>query len=226
MFQKSIYSLLLFLPLMGCWTEAQYYQHEQNIDLSDLREKIPNADFHSDFEITNNNISLNRFSWFDKEVVIKKEGFEDYHLKLDNVWTDETWAKDYSVGGKQGTSEPVIGLLNPIYILDIPIGIVMLPTYDNIKDWYEFTFAFPRNVVHFFGTITLNPWTKYEVETKDLILTPTEELKKSCHSKQMHFISNHGCLSCNSGVKKPISSEEECLRCSNRKWENTQCQIK
>ena len=160
--------LLTSLFLSGCLYPA-YYSHEQQINL-----KIPDgAQVEYDGQIieTNNNhahFSVFR-SWFDKEVTIKKEGYQDYRLQLTSEWSDEKWAdwQPLLAGSHQESGAFLTFPYNSFFILahtfENPPVILCLPV-SLVLDVYNIVIGGP-------SVVLLNPWKKYEYNS-DIQMQP------------------------------------------------------
>lgn len=181
---------------------------------------------------------------------ITKEGFKDKEINIKSHFTDDKWAK-YRCIGMGCEWEPVTafelfplagtltyttfgaieGARFPVALngwkgaflapFTSVVGAVTGFTVGVANDVRNlFTLSFPRAV---FG----NPWYEYdkEIDLTREILTPTPEFEKECYSKKNTFIGNNDCLTCLT-EREVISTEEECNRCSNRKWSNFECRLK
>ena len=177
-------ALLLFFSLCGCMHSPVYYSHTQEILLT-----IP-EDAHAEYEGNilekdgDNLVRLNVYrSWFDKEIIIKKEGYKDYHLKLDNVWTDEKWAsKSYVQTDSEKTS--AFDLLIPrntvTAICFLPLIIISpftdMDSFETAKFEGQLLLSIPYNIISIPGLPLVNPWTKYEYNP-NIVMEPLDEKK-------------------------------------------------
>lgn len=253
---------ILFLPLflLGCSARPEYYSHSQNITLEGITphtslyyqgEIIPSESDKGNLLNKEKNVNLDQNeykisrSWKDQELIIKKVGFKDYHLKLDSVMTDEPWATaEYAAGGRHYF--PSLGLLVPVETIK---EVVSVPAYLFMSILSAVTFSpvslsmyltktgislinIPGalisdvyDIISVPGTAIVNPWTKFQYNSV-IILEPTEVLKKECYSQQNTFISNNGCVKCSDNRVILYASEKECAKCYNRQWDNGQCQIR
>ena len=179
---KKLFVLLLF-TLCGCVHSPVYYSHTQEITMT-----IP-KNAHAEYEgkileaDKNNIVRLNVYrSWFDKEVIIKKEGYKDYHLKLDSVWTDEKWAEK---GGIQQdtTKTSAFDLLIPrntvtaIYFLPLTIisPFIELDTLETAEFEGKLLLSIPYNIISIPGLPLINPWAKY-VYDSNIVMEPLEKI--------------------------------------------------
>ncbi len=211
---KYIFILLIFL-LTGCLSHPKYYSRTQNLNIykdssiSDARVLYKDKKYHS-----LNTIPIQR-TYSDQEIIIEKEGYKDYHLKLTSQWTDEKWAHFDSIMG-DGHDKSAGYLFFPSHtalcILEIGIGWLFLP-WGVASDIYNIVIGAP-------STLIINPWRKMSWD-KNIILEPTEALKEKCHKSENFFISNMGCIDCNrADIKTVYASPEECSRCKYRSYYN------
>ncbi|MBQ9089808.1 MAG: hypothetical protein IJY58_02040 [Alphaproteobacteria bacterium] len=195
--------------------------------------------------LANNTSILLERSFFDKELVIETKGFYDYYLKLDSVMTSDEWAT-CSTGSEGPCSafyllvQSAVPEATTVGILGLPAGL-MGASGALIQGDYELASEIATKGISapFIGTaidlgqITLvplpaivNPWNQFIYSDNPIILTPTDELKQTCQKQKNMFISNSGCIPCDDTIKYPYSSQTECLKCSNRKWNNGACILK
>jgi len=254
---KKIYFCGLFL-LSGCAIQPEYYLHSQNISLEGLpgytdvlyQDKKLKPQFGSmdDEDQTPNfnqqNFQLSR-SWDNQELIIRKKGFYDYHLKLDSVLTSEPWATAEYLTDERAYF-PVLGLLVPTRtikeVISAPSYLVLsvfsLLTFSPV-DFTEYSIKtgislinIPKdvvldlyNIISVPGTTLINPWTEFDYN-HIIILEPTEQLKQLCAIQNGAFISNDGCLACTDTSIVLYATEEECAKCPNRQWDKGKCLIK
>lgn len=255
--QKLCFMGLFFL--MGCTAKPEYYSHSQTISLEGLvgytnvfyegdklDKKISDIDSKSEEQNFNRqDYKLSR-SWNDKELIIKKEGFKEYHLKLDSVLTSEPWASaEYAIDENKHYF-PLLGLLVPVKtikeVISVPVYLLLsgvsLITFSPISLTEYSTktgialISIPKavaldiyDIISVPGTIIINPWTEFNY-TPVVILEPTEQLVKYCTTQNDSFISNNGCTSCHDSNIVLYSSQRECSKCFNRQWENGRCQLR
>lgn len=217
---KKFLSYAFCLMLCGCLQYPIYRSHTQEIYLP----YIPGAKVYYDGEEQTDKVELFR-SWFDKELVIKKEGFKDYHLKLESEWTDDAWAERQTCVGMCGGGPGVKEISFPELI--IPYNTVVSLPFFIYLPW--------EIASDIWGIISIpvlplwNPWREYKGDSifednRDYLalvtpaLEPTDELKESCNKKG-YFISNFGCTKCNYG-NKVVASKEESDKCSNRFYDS------
>ena len=209
---KLVCIIFCFL-LFGCAQQPKYYSSIQNIDLK-KEYGITNVDLiYEDKEVKSSDLISIERSYSDKEVVIKKEGFKDYHLKLKSDWTDEKWAtlkdtmiRDYD--SDESAARLFIPLGTMESIIAIPafgMGLLYLP-WGIANDVYNIVIGAP-------STLIINPWRKFEVEEK-IILEPSDELRRTCNKKG-YFISNSGCTKCDI-PDKVVADDKETARCLSR----------
>ena len=253
---------ILFLPLflLGCTARPEYYSHSQNIVLEGITphttlyyqnnlipsesEKGTLIPKEESINLDQNEYKISR-SWDDQELIIKKVGFKDYHLKLDSSMTDEPWATaEYATGGrhyfpslgllfpmntvKEVVSVPVyllMSILSAITISPVSLSMYLTKTGISLVNIPGAVVSDVYDIISVPGTAIVNPWTKFQYNPV-VILEPTEALKRECSSQQNTFISNNGCVKCFDNRVILYSSEEECNKCSNRRWNNGQCQIR
>ena len=195
--------------LFGCAQQPKYYSSIQDIDLK-KEYGIKNVDIiYEDKEVKSTDLISIKRSYSDKEVVIKKEGFKDYHLKLKSEWTDEKWAtlndvmiNNYDVDESAAYLFIPVGTITCIVTV---IGIIYLP-WGIANDIYNIVIGAP-------STLVINPWRKFEVEEK-IILEPSDELRRTC-DKKGYFISNSGCTKCDI-PDKVVADDKETARCPSR----------
>ena len=158
---KKIVVLLSFL-LSGCLFPA-YYGHDQEITF-----QVPpgaQVEYVGAIIDTPNNYAHFKVyrSWEDKEVVIKKKGYKDYHLKLSSSWSDEKWAKwePLLAGAQDKSGAWLMTPYNTFYILahtfEEPPVLLCLPV-TLVLDVYNIVIGGP-------STALLNPWKQYYYET-------------------------------------------------------------
>ncbi|MBR6412816.1 MAG: hypothetical protein IKS41_06640 [Alphaproteobacteria bacterium] len=96
-------------------------------------------------------------------------------------------------------------------------GLVTGIIYDSLD---LITLSWPRAVLG-------NPWYEYDkyIDLSKEILTPTPEFEQKCHNQKNKFIGNNSCLSCKT-KDNVISTQDECNRCPNREWVNSECILK
>lgn len=159
---KKIILLFSFL-LSGCLFPS-YYTHEQKISF-----QIPTgSQVEYDGEIintTNNHVNFSVFrSWFDKEIIIKKQGYKDYHLQLNSEWSSEKWAEWHPLlaASRQESGGLLMLPYNTGFILghmfEEPPVILCLPV-TILLDVYNMLIGGP-------STAILNPWKEYKYETQ------------------------------------------------------------
>ncbi len=252
---KKTYLWILLL-LAGCSAGPEYYSHSQSISLEGLsgytdvfyEDHVLFAETKSQ-DSEKENISEQEYiisrSWNDQEFIIKKNGFKDYHLKLDSSFTSEPWAIAKYFSDEEHYF-PLLGLLIPV---DTIKEIVSIPTYLLLSGFSLITLSpidfteymskmgislinLPKalvgdiyDIISVPGTIIINPWQEFKYDSV-VILEPTEQLKQMCSTKKNHFISNHGCSNCFDSNIVLYASQTECNRCSNRQWEKGQCLLK
>ena len=194
--------------------------------------------------LTNSASILLERSFLDKALVIETKGFHDYHLKLDSVITSDEWAVCSTGSGTCSAfyllAQAPIPEMTAVGILGLPSGLINASS-ELIQG--NFNRASEKAIegiyTPFQGIATdvlqiafvplpaiVNPWSQFIYSHKPIILTPTDELKQSCQKQKNMFISNSGCIPCNDVLKYPYSSQTECLKCSNREWNNGKCTIK
>ena len=202
--------LCLSFLLSGCVITPVFHSHTQEIDLKPIQQQISGVSVYYDGQKQQDKLELYR-SWFDKEIVLKKDGFLDYHLNLDATFTKDTWQKAITIDGENidipagwGFIFPTTGalILSGYVILVIPL-VATIPTDITL---------FAESLI----TAPVNPWKEYDIKPiqQKITLVPTEELKNSCQ-KRGYFISNSGCTKC-STIVKAIAADEELNRCSDR----------
>lgn len=255
--------LLLCFFMLGCSARPEYYSHTQSITLDGISgktevlyqgqrilsetEKMNSSWFesHPDEKNWDQRAYVIYRSWNDNELIIKKYGFKDYHLKLDSTMTSEPWATaEYPDGNRHYF--PLIGLLFPVktikavvsvpyYLLRSvfslitisPIGLSanIVQMGDSLID---IPFALASDLYGILGvpgTVIVNPWTEYK-HIPVVILEPTDALKNECNTQKNAFISNNGCSDCYNAALVMYSSQQECNKCSNRYWDEGKCLIK
>ena len=256
------YFFVLLLFLTGCVAQPEYYSHSQAISLEGLStntevlyqnerlisEKgkldIDPVDQPDEKNVEFTSYTIDR-SWNNQELIIKKEGFKDYHLKLESALTSEPWATAESpTGGKH--KFPLIGMLFPgktltqvastvTSLAGFVFSVIKISTIDaaeNIVDTGVALIGLPKalaldiyDIISIPGTTIVNPWVKYQYNSV-VVLEPTEQLKKSCALQAGSFISNDGCLQCTNSSLILYASQEECAKCANRQWQDGACQLK
>ena len=178
--KKIIFLSLCFL--CACTHLPEYYSHTQEITL-----RLPEnarAEYKGDVleTDTNNTIHLNVYrSWFDKEIIIKKEGYKDYHLKLDNVWTDEKWASKSEI---QADTEKITAFdllipkntLTAVYFLPLTIisPFTDLDPLEAVEFEGKLLLSIPYIIISIPALPLINPWTKYEYDS-NIVMEPLEE---------------------------------------------------
>lgn len=252
--------ILLSLFLFGCTANPEYYSHSQkitlegitphttvlyqNTDLQSEAQKEKKLFSSSEVNLDQENYVISR-SWDDQELIIKKVGFEDYHLKLDSVMTSEAWASAEYLDGERHYF-PLLGLLFPIktakavvsvpyYLLKSVLSLITISPIgftENIVQTGKSVVEIPvalaydiYDIVGVPGTVIINPWTEFQYD-QVVILKPTEALKNECASHRNTFISNNGCVECSDVRVVLYASQEECSKCPNRIWDNGMCQLK
>ena len=171
---------------------------------------------------------------------LSKAGFEDKEIEIKSHFTNDSWSTGgglfdsdsawsllppgRTIGGiGVGAISPAMSVAmgeNPLFLLATPFTIVAGFVYGLGLDIYNLFYGLPSVIIK-------NPWYEYDGEldfTKELLI-PTTEFIKNCHSKKNTFIGNNSCLSCLIG-KEVMSTEEECNRCSNRWWSDSECYLK
>lgn len=216
---KALLFSVLFLCIFSLITTSLYgiyrpvfHSHQQAIDLKQILQQVPSAKIYHQNKEVGTNFSLFR-SWNNQELIIKQEGFKDYFITLPTKWTEDSWAYSNGAGVPPGSPHSIRAneLLTPIHTLFAgafpPIGILFIPLG---------LFLDIGNLVSFPVLPIVNPWKEYDIAPlkKQIILEPTEELKKNCN-KDGYFISNIGCTSCL--YEGPVvASKNELERCQNR----------
>ena len=172
---KKLILLLSFL-LSGCLFPS-YYSHNQRIQF-----QVPEgsqAEYNGEQLNTSNNwVDLTVYrSWSDKNILIKKHGYQDYHLPLHSVWSDEKWAKWAPLMAKQEQKSGAF-LMTPYntffvfgHTLEEPPIILCLPVA-LIVDVYNIVIGGP-------STALINPWKKYEYDTNIQMTPLAHPLKNS-----------------------------------------------
>ena len=158
---KKIILLLSFL-LSGCLFPS-YYSHDQRISFSIPPDALLEYDGHI-IQTPNNHANFDVYrSWLDKEVVIKRQGYKDYHLELQSTWSDEKWAKWAPLLAEKHKESGALLMTpyNTFYIFthmfEEPAAILCLPV-TLILDVYNIVIGGP-------STALINPWKKYEYNT-------------------------------------------------------------
>lgn len=216
---KALLFSVLFLCVSSLITTSLYgiyrpvfHSHWQSIDLKQILHQVPSAKIYHQNKEVGTNFSLFR-SWIDQDIVIKQEGFKDYFITLPTKWTEDSWAYSNGAGVPPGSPHSIRAneLSTPIHTLFAgafpPIGILFIPLG---------LFLDIGNLVSFPVLPVINPWKEYDIAPlkKQIILEPTEELRKNCN-KDGYFISNIGCTSCL--YEGPVvASKNELKRCQNR----------
>ncbi|MBR6412637.1 MAG: hypothetical protein IKS41_05710 [Alphaproteobacteria bacterium] len=209
-------AVFVCLILSGCYAGPKYYDSEQYIKVRVPKDTTLNL---NGSEVKTEKIKLNR-SFFSENAVLSKKGFEDKEFKIKSHWTSDKWAEKYE-----------------LYTYDHPVrsGWYMLPPTNTIYQVSESISVEPlalpyslivglvgdiANLVYGIPSVIIaNPWYQYDeiVDLTKEILIPTLVFKQQCHAKKKSFIGNNDCLSC-SIETTVLSTQEECNRCSNRKW--------
>ncbi|MBR6411720.1 MAG: hypothetical protein IKS41_00980 [Alphaproteobacteria bacterium] len=197
------------LFLFGCVQQPKYYSSVQDIDLVKKYGITDAKVIYEGKEFESADIIPIERSYSDKELIIRKKGYQDYHLKLISDWTDEKWATEndvminnYDVDVSAAYLFIPMGTITSIVTV---IGIIYLP-WGIANDVYNIVIGAP-------STLIVNPWRKFYMEEK-ILLVPSEELKKTC-SKKGYFISNAGCIKCETAGRF-VAEEKERDRCPNR----------
>ena len=206
--------LLICCFLTGCVASPNFVSHTQEIDLKEFHTQNPDVKVYYDGKEQTDKIKLFR-SWKDKELIIKKQGFKDYHIKLDSVFTSDLWGKDgdgkslsslwmllplntlgiCAAGGPGGDSaivgdaEAAIFLLGICAALTSPsdvVNYVSLPFLPLWNPWKEYTAQELQKIEEHGANAKLK---------KAIVLEPSDELKQKCN-KSGYFISNLGCTAC------------------------------
>lgn len=176
-------------------------------------------------------------------ITLSKEGFEDKTIEIKSHFTDDQWATISHMNGDDektsalsllipmntvgytsvgfvsgawlmGYSHPIIAI--PVGIITIPVGSVAGFIYGLGKDIYNIVIGIPSVVI-------ANPWYEYSnADFTNEILTPTQEFKTMCYSKNDTFIGNNDCLPCSIDTRV-VALPEECNRCPGRYMDGQHC---
>ena len=253
----KFYPFILLLFLTGCATQPEYYSHSQTITLEGISRKtdvfyqnekiMPKAEDekNSSEQILNQKGYVISRSWNDQELIIQKEGFKDYHLSLNSVFTSEPWATAEYIDGNR-ESFPLLAMLVPVktakQVFDMVTSLAgfvfsvvtlsPIDAADNIVDTGVALVGLPKaivldvyDIISVPGTTIINPWREFQYNPV-VILEPTEEFKKKCATQPNSFVSNEGCHLCSDSATVLYSIQEECLKCSNRRWTEGKCELK
>ena len=178
--KKFCIYILLSIILSSC-TYPVFHGHIQKIYL-DMPKDVK---VYLNGKEQTNTIEVFR-SWFDKELVIKKDGFNDYHLKLDSVWTDDVWAKsDFLFDSSD--KESVFFLLVPVHTALLLAAYIGDFNPKEPKEIAAGTALFPvavgydiRNIISVPILPIWNPWTEYDTSSlnRPIILKPINKSER------------------------------------------------
>ena len=99
---RHLFSLTLAVILMGGCITPAYYSHEQEIELTVPRGATAELD-GKPLEKKGDKVRTTvERSWRDKEIIVKKEGYQDATVKLDSVPTDDKWGRTLWGGEDSG----------------------------------------------------------------------------------------------------------------------------
>ena len=256
---KKCYFLLLFL-LGGCAASPEYYSHSQTLTLEgisnhmdvfyqgekidpeiketeDVTEQLKEKNFpQKDYVISR--------SWHDKELIIHKEGFEDYHLKLDSVFTSEPWAtievaeeKHYfpllgmifpgkTVGNILTTAgDLLLSVFSIVTLSPIDAATYLVETGESLVELPKSIALDVYDILSIPGAPLINPWTQFQYNTV-IVLQPTQAFKDKCDMRPHSFVSNDGCQLCSDSAYVLYATQDECAKCPNRQWQDGRCTLK
>ena len=207
MFQKTPFGRSMIemlgvfcLLLSGCYW-PQYHSHEQEVTLE--LPKGTTAEYKGKtLEASNINSKADTYkvttdvkrTWFDKEITIKREGYEPLTIILDSKPTDDKWAKN--VIWSSSEDAPLGSLFLPSWtlidavllgtgLIAAPVVAVVNKDPEAIKYGMEFTgaaisfapLALLKDAANIFigipTTILLNPWAEYKHENS-YVLEPVD----------------------------------------------------
>ena len=243
---KKYFFILLPLILGGC-VFPKFYESTQSVYFDKSPEMTLTLENYGD--VISPQVTVQR-EFSSLKGTLSKKGFKNKEIEFKSHWTSDDWAIAITKHGK--AEYPGWRLLPPTQTIVMPIeGAILginLPFMGSEEHGPWSYVAAPFTCIYFtasglisgalidsFTLVTLawpravigNPWYEYDkyIDLSKEILTPTPEFEKTCHSKNNKFIGNNNCISCKT-KGDIISTQEECNRCPNRKWENFECRLK
>ena len=169
--------LLSFLFLCGCFF-PQYHSHTQRISFTAPENEVIEVDgkmMKSKDGFVD--LSLSRL-WFDRDILIKRNGYKDYTLKLTSKLADEKWARyaHWSGSGQISAAELYI-FPNTRYFWENGcsgfgecVGGVLFTPVPFLEDIFNMVIGAPSAAI-------INPWTIYTYNP-NVIMEPLDENEK------------------------------------------------